>query len=128
MGSKLFHRISSQTGVFMLLALPSCTVTSYRRHGVSSRREINSLFSTMFGLNTKEKHRSCVKVGLERAVSKRTRKVGCWTHLLWSGFCPAPPPLRDRVCVNACNHGGDAFMHLPAWRPSEAVGKQGSCG
>ena len=43
------------------------------------------------------------KDGLERAVSKRTQKIGCWTQFLWSGFCSHPPPLRDRVCVNACN-------------------------
>ena len=40
------------------------------------------------------------KDGLECAVSKRRLKIGCWTHLLRSGFCS---PLRDRVCVNACN-------------------------
>ena len=27
------------------------------------------------------------KDGLGRAVSKRTRKIGCWTHLLRRGFC-----------------------------------------
>ena len=37
--------------------------------------------------------------GLERAVSKRTRQIGCWTHFLRSGFCSrsASAP-RPRMC------------------------------
>ena len=44
--------------------------------------------------------------GLERAVSKRTRKIGCWTHFLRSGFCLMIcveanfPPASARECVN----------------------------
>ena len=39
--------------------------------------------------------------GLERAVSKQTRKIGCSTHLLRSGFCSCPgsaPPPRRPIC------------------------------
>ena len=39
-------------------------------------------------------------------------------------------PVLTSVVIDPC-HGGDAwhvFMHLPAWRPPEAVGKQGLCG
>ena len=37
--------------------------------------------------------------GLEHAVSKQTRKIGCWSHLLWSGFWSrsASAP-RPRMC------------------------------
>ena len=37
--------------------------------------------------------------GLERAVLKRTRQIGCWTHFLRSGFCSrsASAP-RPRMC------------------------------
>ena len=37
--------------------------------------------------------------GLERSVSKWTRKIGCWTHLLQSGFYyrSASAP-RPRMC------------------------------
>ena len=37
--------------------------------------------------------------GLERAVSKQTRQIGCWTHFLRSGFWPrsATAP-RPRMC------------------------------
>ena len=53
------------------------------------------------------------KDGLERAVSKRTRKIGCWTHLLRSGFCSrsASAP-RPRMCE--CMQW---FLLKPIFRP-----------
>ena len=39
------------------------------------------------------------KDGLERAVLKRTWKIGCWTHFLRSGFCSrSASALRPRIC------------------------------
>ena len=44
------------------------------------------------------------KDGLEHVVSKRTQKVGCWTHLLQSRFCSRSSAFAPRLrCVNVCN-------------------------
>ena len=40
------------------------------------------------------------KDGLEHVVSKRTRKIGCWTHWLRRGFCSRSASTPR---VNACN-------------------------
>ena len=62
------------------------------------------------------------KDGLERAVSKWTRKIGCWTHLLRSRFCSRsatayvwthvmicveanfPPASVPRMCERTLRH------------------------
>ena len=66
------------------------------------------------------------KDGLEHAVSKRTWKIGCWTHLLQSGFCSRSAAAyvwtHVMICVganfpptSACVRSTHVWMYLDAF-------------
>ena len=85
--------------------------------------------------------------GLERAVSKRTQQIGCWTHFLRSGFCSRsatghvwthvmicveanflPASARVRMCQRTffwCMMQ-QKHSYLNSLRPSDAIWHWGS--